>query len=230
MKKGAAIFITLFATLSCFAQNPDPLLFQTWYLNFFQSSDAGMQYVISNIDPPIFPYITIEEDLTFVGQGACNSYNGVYNATSSNSELTAIEFTNTTEDCGIQTHNSFENEYFDYINFGGWYSISAEGDDWVLIINNPVFGQAIYGNFPLSTPEFDVNSIKVFPNPTNSSICIQPNQITITKVEIFNYSGQLIKTKHDNYESIDISQLDSGVYIMNIYTELGIVNKKIIKQ
>ncbi len=60
-------------SLQCLAQDPDPDLFRTWYLSFVQESDAGLPYVVSEINPPIQPYITILENLDYNGEGACNS-------------------------------------------------------------------------------------------------------------------------------------------------------------
>ncbi len=52
----------------------------------------------------------------------------------------------------------------------------------------------------------------------------------MTRVEIYNVNGKLVKTQvcNDNIERIDLSALTSGMYIAKVVTEGGIANKKIM--
>lgn len=69
----------------------------------------------------------------------------------------------------------------------------------------------------------------IYPNPTKNIINIQnTNYQQIKNIEIYNISGQLIKTTiiNKSFTQIDISELPSGIYILKI-NDLHI--KKIIK-
>lgn len=78
-----------------------------------------------------------------------------------------------------------------------------------------------------STPNFNQIDLKIYPNPTSSSIQIQLNQV-IKKGAIFNLIGK--KVKNITSKNIDISSLQIGVYVLKIETESGrIAMKKIIK-
>lgn len=98
------------------------------------------------------------------------------------------------------------------------------------VISNPSINQSrtIIEGSALKTAEFFANSIQIYPNPTKDFITIQaPN--TIKKVEIFDSKGLQFNVEINN-NTIPVSQLQSGVYIIKIYTEDDIrVDKKFIK-
>ena len=221
--------ISIICSINCFAQEPNSDLFQTWYLYSVFASDASQKtYVVSEIEPTITPSLTIMENLVFNGIGACNTFNGTFNLLNSNM-LETDQYSNSTNDCGIQTHNLFENEYFNFMQLAGVYSISSENNGMVLTIDTAIFGQAIFKNIKLSTSDFPMSQIEIYPNPSNSIIYIKSQNIPITKIEIYNSLGQNLKTIINKFKTIEVSYLSNGIYIMKIFTELGIINEKIIK-
>jgi len=118
MKKALLIVLVGLFSFQSFGQDPDPELFRTWYLFFVQVTDEGYPYDVSNIDPPIVPFITILEDLSFNGEGACNTFDGDYEHLGTNN-MSVVTFNNSSNDCGIQVHNSFENSFFQFmVGFG----------------------------------------------------------------------------------------------------------------
>ncbi len=66
--------ISIICSINCIAQDPNPDLFQTWHLTSVMIDDLAPLYIVSEIDPPIQPYVTIEGNLSFSGQGACNTF------------------------------------------------------------------------------------------------------------------------------------------------------------
>jgi heat shock protein HslJ len=78
--KQLLLSISIICSINCFAQAPNPDLFQTWYLQSVVVSDGSEPtYIVSDIEPTITPSLTIMEDLTFSGIGACNTFNGAFN-------------------------------------------------------------------------------------------------------------------------------------------------------
>ncbi len=73
----------------------------------------------------------------------------------------------------------------------------------------------------------------VFPNPTNSIISISNTEnVTINKISITDVNGRIVKA--DNFVNIsnielNISDLNNGLYFINIYSENGLTTKKIVK-
>jgi len=225
------LLISILFYLNCSAQSPDSNLFQTWYLSSIQASDADTIYRVKDLTPPITPYVTILDNLEFSGAGACNTFNGKYNFQTTNI-LTSDNnvFSETTNDCDITLYNYFENSYIGFMNGMWWYEITQDANDLILTIYNSVFGHAIFKNTTLSSTDFTLNKIDVYPVPSNSKVFIKSNNNTITKIEIYNTLGQVIKTVNKNLKTLDISDFSEGIYLMKIFTELGTINKRIIKQ
>jgi hypothetical protein len=221
------LLILTICWINCFAQEPNPNLFQTWYLYSVQESDGAEKYIVSEINPAITPYLTILENLNFSGVGACNSFGGTFNFFATNS-MNTTQFSNATDNCGSQIQNSFESSYFNSIKQAINYSITTEANGMVLYIGTPPFGSIVFKNFKLNTLNRDLNQIEVYINPTNSMIHIKSENTGITKIELFNSSGQNCKTINNNFETINSTDLSSGIYILKIDTELGTLNKKIL--
>ncbi|MDC9724063.1 MAG: T9SS type A sorting domain-containing protein [Urechidicola sp.] len=79
----------------------------------------------------------------------------------------------------------------------------------------------------LSVEDEILNSeTNVYPNPSKSRINIS-SSLDIIKLELFNLLGQKIVESTETSQ-LDISDFDSGVYILNLYSENGKGIKKII--
>lgn len=79
----------------------------------------------------------------------------------------------------------------------------------------------------LGLDDFINMSFEIFPNPTNNTLNIQ-SQSLIENVKIYSIQGVLIGEYSSN--EIDVSQLNSGLYFVKIYSEGLIVSKKFIKK
>ena len=77
----------------------------------------------------------------------------------------------------------------------------------------------------------EVNSIEVttFPNPTSGIVSFSTTEI-ITSIEIYNLTGQKV-SKFSNTQTIDVSNLPSGIYTATIQTKNGkTALKKLVKE
>jgi len=75
--------------------------------------------------------------------------------------------------------------------------------------------------------EYYLKSIQVYPNPAQNSIYIQNGQNS--RALIYNLQGLQLLTMDlsSASETLDISHINAGVYILKIETKVGVVNKKI---
>jgi heat shock protein HslJ len=224
---------SIICSLNCFSQNPDPQLFQTWYLSTVDFN-SSLGYSVSDINPPITA--TLNFSITpsipqFTGSGACNTFTGGFiSSLAIDGLFQTAYFIPTTTVCSAEIHNSFETSYFEILRNASQYQIFQLSTGPLLMIINPIFGMATYRNFPLKTTEFDREKIAIYPNPSKSIFFLNSNQIAILNVNVINSFGQIVKTINDNFEAINISDLSSGIYMLKIDTELGTINKKIIKE
>ena len=75
--------------------------------------------------------------------------------------------------------------------------------------------------------------ILVYPNPTNGQLTIDNEQLTINNVEVFDVYGKKLSSNHlivsSSNHLINIAHLQAGIYFVKIFTEAGIITKKVIK-
>jgi hypothetical protein len=82
---------------------------------------------------------------------------------------------------------------------------------------------------PLSVSDFDLNSISLYPNPTRETISLSiPFEYENFQATIFDLSGRQVKTV-TNPNNIDVSDLNSGMYIMSTTLNDLSFNQKFVK-
>ncbi|MDR6489406.1 hypothetical protein J2799_003945 [Chryseobacterium vietnamense] len=79
----------------------------------------------------------------------------------------------------------------------------------------------------LGVAEVPIHDFKIYPNPAKDVLNIKTGD-KIVKVEIFNLTGQLIKTTKES--QINISAFPNGNYILNVVTEKKIITEQFIKE
>jgi hypothetical protein len=109
-----------------------------------------------------------------------------------------------------------------------------------LVAGDPVVFTALQGMMPsgtvyrfiqqpLGVSEFKTLDFEVYPNPVNAYLNL--NQLTdIQHISILNELGQNIKQIHGSSKGVDVSELQSGVYLIKIETSEGTGTQKFIKQ
>jgi len=85
-------------------------------------------------------------------------------------------------------------------------------------------------DFLLSVDDYSLeNSVSVYPNPTNDFINLKVSTSTnIKSAELFNIIGKQV-IKAGNTNTLDLTNLESGVYLLKVTTDLGSLTKKIIR-
>jgi len=82
-------------------------------------------------------------------------------------------------------------------------------------------------NDPVSLKELNqINTVSIFPNPSNGIFTVS-SQSEIQKVNVSNSFGQIIFTT--TQAKIDLSNYSNGIYFLNIDTNMGSTNIKVIK-
>lgn len=83
----------------------------------------------------------------------------------------------------------------------------------------------------LSTESFKTDNLFVYPNPASDMLYFSTTEnASLDKVEIYDTIGKRVLSSQINNNSVDISQLTSGVYFVKIYSGESQVTKKIIKK
>lgn len=80
----------------------------------------------------------------------------------------------------------------------------------------------------LGITDKEQSTVKIYPNPTTEIISIHGLD-AIIGLRIFDLQGKLLK-ETTKEKVLNLSQLSSGTYLLNIYTETEVYSRKIIKE
>ncbi len=69
--------------------------------------------------------------------------------------------------------------------------------------------------------------INLYPNPTTDMVNVNGN-VEVKSLILYNISGQRLRTSNDN--SMDVSDLQKGLYIINVETSNETISKRLIKR
>ena len=91
------------------------------------------------------------------------------------------------------------------------------------------------GNPNLGTEDFiSESSIALYPNPANSTVTINLQKSVDADIRVFDILGKLVIYQADvsisNEHTMDISELNNGIYFIRINSDKGAVTKKLIKE
>ena len=125
----------------------------------------------------------------------------------------------------------------------GWVTICLSITDSVGCINNhcdtpflqkttnSIISVTVIPQGTLSINTIEKPLIKIYPNPTSSTLTIETNSTTKQNIEIVNLLGQTMYT-HYIYSkaTVDVSAFPKGIYLIKLNTDKGIVVKKFVKE
>ncbi|MEM5566038.1 T9SS type A sorting domain-containing protein [Psychroserpens sp. AS72] len=223
-------------------QSPPANMIGQWYL-YNMVVDGNQINNPSGSTPDIF-FSTMPGDLlgfTLFGSGVCNGFQSDYYF---NPQQTFnAEFISATLGmCNTTEEELFENYYFTQVlstvNSGSTeldYEITGTGDDATLVVTNLINGnQAFYGRQALSIDdnEFYNSEISLFKNPVSNRLDISTSlNVLGSNYEIFSITGQRVTNGVLDSNSINVNQLQSGLYVLKVSTDENVFETvKFIKE
>ena len=78
--------------------------------------------------------------------------------------------------------------------------------------------------------ESETAKMILYPNPVADVLYLTKSTQKVEKVQVYNMSGTLIKSAGKDVESIDLSNLIQGTYLVKVYTNDGSFNQTILKK
>ncbi len=133
----------------------------------------------------------------------------------------------------------FENSSFEFFQEGTPFQITTgentSGGLTTGFITKIEEGEIVNGSCSIlsANENFDLLAkTKLFPTPINNELRIEfiNKNTKILKTEIFNTLGQTVYLSTENKKVIELSTLKSGIYILNLKTNLGEASFKIAKK
>lgn len=115
---------------------------------------------------------------------------------------------------------------------GNFSSVVGLTPGWSVVYTEGVAGKVQLMYDPaLGTTQFSTFKFSVYPNPTSDQLNLSAAR-TISKVELFNILGQrvLSNTVNANQKQLDLSNLQNGLYLMEVTIDNAKQAFKIVKQ
>jgi len=105
------------------------------------------------------------------------------------------------------------------------FTIHVVAEDGITELN-----YTIVVNNLLKIKEAETSSVNVFPNPTTGKFSVFSSQFSVERIEIFDVYGRKQKAESRKQNVVDISDAPAGSYFVKIFTEEGMVVRKVVKQ
>ncbi len=112
--------------------------------------------------------------------------------------------------------NRVNNSKIFYNISGSWVNSQFQGS----LMIRPVFGELT--ETPTTSVIVDLNTMNLYPNPANDSFKISNSEVNKeVTVQIFSISGQLVGQQKNNGESINVTHLPNGIYMVRLSLSSG---------
>ena len=106
------------------------------------------------------------------------------------------------------------------------YSIYEQGEpysNYCIVSDNTLDG--------MDEPMHAEKPFELYPNPTKGTITLRFTKIEPTNVAVYDFTGRTVGMKSESLESIDMSTMPAGVYMLHVTMKDGTsYNEKIIKE
>ena len=209
-------------------EDPDPNLFQTWYL-YMSEVDLGDPVFYPGPNPP---QLTIHQDLSYSGIDDCALIDGdfIFSEGEVGPEfiLQPINFEADESNCnGAPDYSLFELQIGEPLR-----SLVYEGNDGIDYFQYEYFAGFVYHfrNQLLETPENSVATFKLFPNPAEEKLFIDSG-LTVSSATITDLNGRIVLLREgETIKEINISALNSGMYFITLTSSQGNITKKFVKK
>lgn len=181
----------------------------------------------------------------YIGSGfsTSNAYYGeLRDVTLWNKVLTAAEVTANMSNCltGSETNvvghfllNENDTTTYDYSITGinGVYKngTPSYGNESTSCNDSLEFSQLVSVNL-VGIDELNTKSLSIYPNPATSQLTIKDVASPIITISIVDITGKRVKMINDNFNTINVADLRSGIYFLQVQTEEGLINSKFIKE
>ncbi len=139
----------------------------------------------------------------------------------------------------IENGNMTETGYFDVFpsnntsGFNGAWTVYPYFESGNIVISSLGGGGGFFlvKESDLSVDQNELNNlVSIYPNPTTHYLNLELDEnLILSSVNFYDITGRLVK-EVQSYDTIDLSNLQSGIFLIEIDTDQGIVTKKILKE
>jgi len=198
------------------------LLTRTWYLSRIEipGNPTIEIFTIEN------PSLTLTNDInpitfrtTAFGEGECNAFMSDYEVTLNNgNNIHLLDFSPTLGFC----ESDYESEYFNIIGFppNNFSEFEIINNGTTLNVTDLLGARLVFGDEPLSISENEINALQITlkNNPVTTEINLSTSRSgSELNYQIYSIDGKLVKNSILNSESINVDDLNSGLYFIRFF-------------
>ena len=218
-------------------QAPTTLLVSRWWLH--QIDIPGNPIIdISSSENHNITFTNTIENILFIpeanGNGECNGFNANYNVTFNGANNLSIgNFSQTLLDCGSDN----EITYFQILgdDATNFFEFEIINNGTTLILTDLLGARLIFGDETLSNPDRSIEhfNITLKENPVNQQLNLDIQNALFTDrldYEIYSFDGKLVKSSGLNETTINIEDINSGIYFIHFFNKTGYSFLKFIKK
>lgn len=215
--------------------NLDNALLGTFPLSYTNTNSDAVAGTFESLDPAVSGDFTGTIVTTVDAHGTLNM-NDVGEGTYSGSVTRLKVVQNLTLTVFIFNGTVVQTSYYYYDNINEnivFRSNTAVIDFSSFGINETITVLESFLTNPLSIPQSTLvaNEFKVIPNPVNNVLNIQYNSPNaIQSIRVSDINGRIILSSNGTSKTFDVSGLQSGLYIVAVQTESGLLTKKFLKK
>ena len=181
------------------------------------------------------------EDYTVIVQGtlADGKIQGFVRDAETNLSIDEATITATDADDQVFTAETPFGSHYTMMLPQGVYTISCESSGYqtgtvtnLLIIGDENVNHTFYlepERMITGLNETQYAQVKISPNPSSNEVKIQ-SIAEISQLTVINQAGQLVYETHSNSRILDVnvSEFDSGIYFVKIFTHDNVITKKLV--
>ncbi|MBO6051940.1 MAG: T9SS type A sorting domain-containing protein [Bacteroidales bacterium] len=193
-----------YAPLMNFSNSPTPSLKFDYAHRRYSSASEKLQVMVSSDCGATW---TTVWEKSGAALATVTSGSGEFNATSSQYQTAAVDLTSYAGQSRVIIKFVFTSGYG----------------------NNVFIDNVEISDSPVNVESVDESVLAIFPNPVSDVLTINYDK-AISQIDVYDVNGKLVKTFTTVGSTVNVSDLSSGVYMLNMQTEDGLVVKKIVKE
>ncbi|MAN27794.1 MULTISPECIES: BspA family leucine-rich repeat surface protein [Mesonia] len=98
------------------------------------------------------------------------------------------------------------------------------------IITNMVSTEFV-DNLGMNNANSEKSQVVIYPNPIKNILNLKPNDgVVLEEISIYDLQGKKLLSFNENLNQLNLENLSSGIYILNIKTDKSFTNKQLIKR
>ena len=210
---------------SAHATNADCITHQTILTALANPFCEFVEWNDGNTDNP--RTVTLTQDTTFTA--IFNTQTGYYEITvlSNDSFLGNVSGSGIFQEGSLITLKATREPLY-FSRFKEWNDGNTDNPRSIRVTQDSVF-TAVFINISNNVESINKGILSIYPNPSSTQLTLDNGQEIILEMQIYDVSGKQVKRgrMHDTKQSIDISDLHTGMYFVKVKTEKGVVNRKI---